>query len=335
MRKPQADERVFDPKVLAEQKFTINAALNVSLMHSQYGSPLLCGREREDSLCGPGQGLRSHHCLQPLAQSERHAGSVAIIVGAGPSLDRNVDLLGEVPREGFTVLATDGAFPALLKRNLWIDGVVTCELDGAHVRANHRCTEALVDGLEKFTVGLSLYASAVANHEFVKRWRGPIEWYVDFGWFNARWYGAHADLYPGGLPVLEPVMPASGAHAVAVAKALGCREAILLGCDFGVPIVGGTELDAGEFGNHHCLGFPPGVAESPGVVHESFLEMLRGFDQHADRDWRFPVTNCSEGGYLRDRFQCDGQPGRACTLAEKLTELKPGSQQFLKGDYRA
>jgi len=145
----------------------------------------------------------------------------AVIVGAGPSLDKNIDELKDI---NALIIATDRAYKPLLARGIEPDLVVSVD-----------CHDDLILGyLDKVDSSKhTLVLNAAADYQIAKIWKGRIL-YFNMG---------HA-----GMQFCDRVLPYLFSHFMAIANVgcvvntalivahwIGCKDLILAGCDFSYP----------------------------------------------------------------------------------------------------
>jgi len=92
--------------------------------------------------------IENEHTFRPITELSEmvHKASVVCLVGAGPSLDKNVELIKYLPKDSL-VFASDGAIPTLarLYTETGIAGYIpelccSCEIDGPHFIRPERIT---------------------------------------------------------------------------------------------------------------------------------------------------------------------------------------------------
>ncbi len=155
-----------------------------------------------------------------------------IIVGAGPSLDKNKEYLKQAKGRAFIVVA-DTAYNAI-KDIVKPDAVVTLE-------ANTLLLD-LVDFEE--TEGIILFADITSQPEVINKWKGNIYWYTTgfngLGYLNEMLEKELNDGKPIGR--ITPGGCVVNAGFSLVKEILYCDPVILIGCDFGFD----------NPGKHHC-----------------------------------------------------------------------------------
>lgn len=141
-------------------------------------------------------------------------GAVAVVVGAGPTLDRDLAVLARLA-DRVKIIAADMAFAALAARGISPHFVISCETRPFD----------FICGRE--TRGMRLLAFSCMSHANLTRWRGPVHFYnwMIGGAYERLWDRAGRDLgavATGGLVTTQ-----------AVSFALGCpiRALVLVGND--------------------------------------------------------------------------------------------------------
>jgi len=151
----------------------------------------------------------------------KYAGTSAIVVGAGPSLDKNIYELQGI---NAVIIATDRAYKPLLNAGIVPDYVISVD-----------CHDTLImEYLDKVDSSAhTLILNSASDYQISKAWKGEILYY------NM----SHAGMQfcDKVLPFLFPnLMAVANAGCVAntaviIAKWLGCSRSILVGCDFSYP----------------------------------------------------------------------------------------------------
>lgn len=140
------------------------------------------------------------------------AGKHVIIIGAGPSLDKNIPYLRKFrDRLDFAYIASDMALRPLLLSGIKPHYVITCETTPAD----------FFSGLE--TSGIHLLAFSCSSASNLRKWRGKISfynWMIEGEFYSRLWDRAGRNL--------GSVATGSIVTSQAVSIALGCRIAALL-----------------------------------------------------------------------------------------------------------
>lgn len=209
-------------------------------------------------------------------------GIPAIIVAAGPSLDKNIELLKEAKGKAY-ILATDTGVQHLLKRNILPDAMVTLD-------AKKPVRYMQYDEIKE----IPLFCAVEANHEILKLHTGRKIW-IRGGDYLSNLYEKFgkkiSELNPGGSV-------ATAAFSICVG--LGFSRIVLIGQD----------LAYGEHGTH-----AGGLTDH--VINEQYgIKMIDGIDgkqvksRHdwiIYRDWfesaikevpEIDVIDATEGGAL-------------------------------------
>ena len=243
-------------------------------------------------------------------------------VGAGPSLDRNIETLRTFP--GLR-LATDRAAKALTARGIPPDLVVAVDPRPYHIAK-------MLDYPE--SAGQTLIASVCLHPDVTKAWRGRVR------------YMSHENpgtqFFDHGLPHLFPGMPMLyclgnvGNMAVQLAAELGAGRIVLVGQDYGYT---GGKMSADDWffdetegwrrlvpDHAYNLARRTGKVTAPGIGGpvETYAPFLGYRDSlyKLTELWKLDVVNATEGGILIDLPQM--------TLAETVKNLL----QFSAGEAR-
>lgn len=148
----------------------------------------------------------------------KFSGRPAIIISAGPSLDKNVDLLAEAKGRAL-LLCVDTALKAVLKRGIRPDMVFS--IDGSLLNYRHFEGVAVDD--------VWLVAEPMTHHRILEEFRGP-KMVMSFGSPLMRWLERFAG--PKGY------LPAGGSVATAAFSAavrMGADPVIFVGQDLAYP----------------------------------------------------------------------------------------------------
>lgn len=141
-------------------------------------------------------------------------GKDVYIVAAGPSLDKNINILKDVGEKGI-ILATGTVFRKLMNEGIIPDYVIVTD-------ANKR-VYAQIRGLEKNTVPMLFLSTAYSG--FAEKYKGDKYIIMQKGYSNAEDYARHNDLelYETGGSVAT--------IALDIGIRLGCRRIVFLGLD--------------------------------------------------------------------------------------------------------
>lgn len=145
----------------------------------------------------------------------------AVIVGAGPSLDKNIDKLKDI---NAIVISTDRAYKPLLARGIEPDLVVSLD-----------CHDDLISGyLDKVDSSKhTLILNSAADYNITKKWQGRILYY-NMGHAGIQFCDRVLPfLFPNILVIANVGCVAN--TALIVADWIGCKTLILTGCDFSYP----------------------------------------------------------------------------------------------------
>ncbi|VAX17892.1 Motility accessory factor [hydrothermal vent metagenome] len=146
------------------------------------------------------------------------AGGMAIIVGAGPSLDRDIIYLALSKK--MTVIASDTSLPVLLSAGITPDFVISAD--------------PKPDSLSHFELAksynLPLIAMPTSNANIIERWTGPLF----FGFREPGRFPAPAKEWAQKMGVFESGGSVS-CLAMELSIAMGAKAVTLIGQDFGYP----------------------------------------------------------------------------------------------------
>ena len=241
--------------------------------------------------------LRAPH-IGPLKNALSAKPCAVAVVGAGPSLDRNAEVLHDFPG---IIIACDRAAKALTARNIKPDMVVCVDPRPAVM------AEMLNYPENREQV---LILSVLADPEVPRVWRGK-KFYM-------------STLHPGTqffdrvLPELFPGMPMLfacgnvGNTAVQMAEWLGAKKIVLVGQDYG--------YTGGRVACDDWVRFPNGawararrtaaedailLAKRTGKIMIEDVETYGPFVSYRDtlaemaREWKLDVVNATEGGIIK------------------------------------
>jgi len=226
-------------------------------------------------------GMIEWRCMSLLA--DRHRGKVAVVVGAGPSLDLNFHRLKRCRRRGLLIIATDGSLPSFSALQVRPDYVVSGEETGL--------TAMFLRGFN--ALASTLICSYSCNPEFVKAFGGRHYFYKNM-------YATLRERHTSGIyetphvAEIDPQVPNVGFHAVAAAKYLGVSEVALIGFDMGVA----------DRQRHHAKSFPADFTGDHWPTEDMAIDRM---ERNFERDARLAdgmtdkrgIFNCTEGGMLR------------------------------------
>lgn len=141
-----------------------------------------------------------------------------VVVGAGPSLDKDIELLAK-NQDKFLIIAVDAAVKPLLQSRCRVDFAVTIE------RYQDGMQEAFFEGLTEKDIGqCELVVFPVVHSLVLAKWPGPVR----FVYRNYAWFAYFEKMWPRGI--LES--GGSASHlATKLALHLGASHIYLVGCD--------------------------------------------------------------------------------------------------------
>lgn len=223
---------------------------------------------------------------------DAHTGKVGIIVGAGPSLDKNVHLLHEAT-DKVIIISTDGACPTLIARGIDPHYVVSAE--------EHGVIKMFLRGLN-FRRTTGLFSSTI-HPMFTDEWTEyglPCLFYNNRGERLKGRYQKHPRNNPDwdlNMAFVDPIVPNVSFHSIHIARYLGIQSIALMGVDLGVPI--------GSY--HHAKDFPEDCRAPCWRDEKHMVEKMRwGFQRDADLAKQMDskdISNCTEGGILTAFFR--------------------------------
>jgi hypothetical protein len=145
-------------------------------------------------------------------------GGVAAVVGAGPTLDKNILFLQAFRR--MTIMSSDTALPALIENSITPDLVFTADPQDT--------TRLHFDMAGKRDIPMALVPTA--NADVVSEWSGPLY----FGFIKPDRFPAPANTFARSMGVFESGGSVS-CLALETAILMGAKTVILFGQDFGFP----------------------------------------------------------------------------------------------------
>lgn len=218
----------------------------------------------------------------------RFAGRPAIIISAGPSLDKNVDLLREAKGKAL-LLCVDTALKAVLRRGIHPDFVFS--LDGCDLNYRH------FEGIDVDDV--RLVAEPMTHHKIVETFRGPVL-IASFGSPLIRWVesftGEKGELFVGG---------SVATMAFAAAIKFGADPIIFVGQDLSYP--GGRYYAQGTFYEENGWKFAfaekdlievPALDGGKVVTNRGMYNFLRWFEAAIQKFPDRTFIDATEGGAL-------------------------------------
>lgn len=149
----------------------------------------------------------------------RFTGNAAVLVGAGPSLDRYLPLVSEAAKKDIPVVAIDTALPALAASNLTADIVIS--MDGQLVNA----ADFMPWRWEK-----TLLVADVTTHHAIVRSFPPERRFLFATRFSPLELLSSEVL--AGFPVVPPRGSVAPSAVEIVTKVLGVQEILAIGLDF-------------------------------------------------------------------------------------------------------
>lgn len=228
----------------------------------------------------------------------------AFVVGAGPSLDRNIDYLAQVGDRG-VIIAADTVFRVLRERGIEPHVVVTT--DPTELNASHFA------GIQNLGETVLIFSPSV-YHEIPPRLNGaksiiPLPTSRLLNLFSV--IRKESNPLPTGVNV--------GQTCFNLARYMGCSPIVLVGLDFSFPIEGGTThasgtalqrkiyaTDSREAMKVELLDerrsletfqpiYVPGNTCSQVATNKFWFNYLRSMEQEISQT-SAPVFNCTEGG---------------------------------------
>lgn len=221
-------------------------------------------------------------------------------VGAGPSLDKNIEALRDFPG---IIICADRAYKSLKARGIKPDLVLSVDCHEDLIAEMLKGPDSTLD---------TLVLNTCTDPQTADVWKGKIYW------FNMRHPGVQ--FMDHVLPVLFPNFGALencgnvGNASVLLADFMGLKHIVLVGQDYGYT-GGKMHADRWEFAED---GTPKGVVETDhaalfekrtgkvtasGVVtYAAFITYARSLLAQMEKK-RLDIMNCTEGGILTD-FRC-------------------------------
>ena len=200
-----------------------------------------------------------------------------VVVGAGPSLDANIEVL-KTNKEKVIIFACERALPTLKHHDLKPDYIVCVE--NIHGMMRH------FDEHHDFVEGIPLIAPYSVTHIVARHYNGPIVFTnsgTDDAWINP----INEFKTEGGLCV--------GHYAFHLAEALTPTQIILIGSDLaykdGKSHTSHTHSDGVAKNSIETAGFYGSTVETSGTF-KNYIQMFTGMIN----DCKMPVINATEGG---------------------------------------
>lgn len=209
------------------------------------------------------------------------AGAAAIIVAAGPSLDKNIDELKRAKGRAF-IIAVDTSLKALHAHNIIPDAVVTID---AELREKHVVDTDFAQ--------IPLFAKNQANHKILSLHHAQKIWFDCHGYLK-RFYeriGRKSAGYHTGASVATA--------AFSLCAALGLKRIILIGQDLAylgdVTHAGGQVLKIQAEDENVC--YVDGVDGGKVKTRHDWIQYLRWFERVVHEvDGEIEVIDATEGG---------------------------------------
>lgn len=166
-----------------------------------------------------------------------HKGKPFVVVGAGPSLDHDLDLLVQ-NQDKFIIVAVDASVKPLLKAGCRVDYAASIERYGGGAQVEF--LRDLPKDLET-----ELVAYPVVHRDVLSHWPGTVR----FAYRNYAWFAYFERNWPMGI--LES--GGSASHlATRLALHLGASDIFLIGCDMTYE----QNPDGSQSFRSHCKGTP-------------------------------------------------------------------------------
>lgn len=150
---------------------------------------------------------------------QRISGKHAVVIGAGPSLDANIELLSGISGDSrFVLVAADMALKPLITAGVVPDYVITCET----------LSPGFFSGID--SERMHLLAFSCSSHSSLRSWKGKISfynWMIEGDFFSSLWDLAGSTL--GYVATGSTVTT----QAVAIVMGCGILSLMLLGNDLG------------------------------------------------------------------------------------------------------
>jgi hypothetical protein len=262
------------------------------------------GNSAEDTLLG----LRQMAIMSPWISygyqlsslAGKYEGRPAVIVSAGPSLDKNFELLKAVA-DKFVIIATDAVLGKMIRSGI-MPHIVCCLERGLPTYDSYFAENLDRHGAECSRI--LLISQSVCTPKIYGRWPGPKiligkdELPLD-RWFVVR--------MAGGCAIWSGLSVAHTCYGVAVS--LGVSRIALIGQDLAFSNDGFTHAE-GVYGEgarnamrRKDLEASPGMIEVPGALggdvytNDIFLMFLREMEKMV-KNYTTPAYDCTEGGAL-------------------------------------
>lgn len=244
-------------------------------------------------------------------------GKTVWAICSGPSLDKNVKYFCENFKDEMGVaISCDGSIHDLFEHSFKPHYVATAEADSQYNRPGIPSTDRMVDNLsdekKEFYSDVPLICPTWANRRFLEYWpNDDFYYYVNADPRYVEQYTHYPEIFPltkdGNDPEFPVVMPRTscvGFHIIDIARVMGAKEVVLIGCDMSVV----------SKEKHHSKHFNVKWEESNSDLARCYGDHVMWFGQHFN--WKFGIntTNCTEGGALTEELtDC-----KVMTLRERM-----------------
>lgn len=229
----------------------------------------------------------------------------AIVVAAGPSLDKNIQILKQAENRAF-IIATDTAVKHLLREGIYFDSMVAMDPGkSAECMLYPECRD------------IPLFCSLSANPEILKYHTGKKIWFRESGEFLKTLYHKHdrefQELHAGSHV---------GAGAWTICRVLGFKKIILVGQDLAYGKQGGTHA-----GNEKAW-------ESERNTAEIYVQGMHGERLRSRRDWKIYLEWYEREfeEYAAEVETIDATEGGALISGTKLMTLQDAINRCCKGE---
>jgi len=265
------------------------------------------GNDPYDSICGVNYTLQN---IKPIIEdpwiiSFKNAfkGRPAILVGAGPSLNKDIDLLKEASHKALLV-CVDAALKPLLDRGIEPQIVTNVE--------RSKGQSGFFAGLEELENTYFVYCSVVYPDTY-ESYKGPkiiTHRYPEI----MEWLGLDTGIIKAG--------PLVGNYAFNIAEYFGCDPIIMLGQDLSIPRTGATHVEGMVFGTIEQ--YRDNMLEIEGSTGETLLT-TRDFDESR--------LSLEEQIEAYDALCINATPGGAKINGTLLMDFKSATEKYCVDSY--
>lgn len=208
----------------------------------------------------------------------------AIVVGAGPSVDKNFHLLHSVDRSKFCIISTTTMVPVFIKYGIEPDYIqITSE--------NNPFTQCFLGHSFKETVIVATSTAPPGAFDF---W--PNRYYLYHNMTTRIRDRLQKADFPKIIPGLDPISHNGGFHGIEIAHYLGCPKIAFIGIDL---CLRGKEHHAKDV-DYSIYEFDLANPDNWRWMENSYARSLSLVARYAKKRENREIYNCTEGGAVED-----------------------------------